>query len=193
MTRHARFSIFLGLAGASLALASCMSHTRGEPTLEVDASIASVTLGDDCGSERAPGLIAPGDCAPGTECPSFCTQTGVRLSLEAQDADVTEAVPFEVLRLRMYTMDGEQVEELSGRNPRVFLESGYEGWDEMIESGDSLHVTYDLNAPDWARIGDGDAWSTYGMSFRIEVDVRIDGVEQTLEFSPASREPEVVT
>ncbi|MEZ4249367.1 MAG: hypothetical protein R3B99_14150 [Polyangiales bacterium] len=42
-------------------------------------------------------------------------------------------------------------------------------------------------------IGDGDAWSTYGMRFRVRVRVRIDGEERTLDFSPAMREAPIVT
>lgn len=191
---RARLSIFLLLAGASFTLASCMSHGR-ESTLDVEASVASVTLGDDCAENaERDGLVAPADrgaCAPNTPCPSFCTQTGLRISLQA--AETGEDVPFEILRVRMYTMEGDLVEELDGRNPRRFSEEGYIDWDEMVFPGADLSVSYDLNAPNWEEIGDGDAWETYGMSFRIEVDVRIDGVETTLEFEPATREPEVVT
>lgn len=190
MIRVRTATTLLILGGATLALTACLSHTRTEPTLDVDASIASVTLGDDCAAERGPGIA--GDCEPGfAECGGFCTQTGVRLHLEA--AADGPAVPFEVLRVRMYTMDGALVDELSGRNPREFAEDGYGPWDEMIAPGADLSVSYDLDAPDWASIGGGDEWETYGMSFRIEIDVRVDGVERTLEFEPASREPEVVT
>lgn len=193
---RARLSIFLLLAGASFTLASCMSHGR-ETMLDVDAEVASVTLGDDCAQNGERGAGPPADedfagaCAEDAPCPGWCTQTGVRLSVRA--AETGEDVPFEVLRVRMYTMDGQLVEELDGRNPRRFTEEGYVDWDEMVFPGADLSVSYDLNAPNWEEIGNGNAWETYGMSFRIEVDVRIDGVEQTLEFDPATREPEVVT
>ena len=55
-------------------------------------------------------------------------------------------------------------------------------------------MRYDTSAPNWSAIaGSGGAWETYGMQFRIEMVVRIDGVERTLEFAPASREAEIVT
>lgn len=187
--------ILLALVGATALLTACMSHTR-ESALDVEASIAAVTLGDDCGSSgepgdpaEGPGLIG-GDC-DGPGCGFGCTQTGMRLRLVA--AESGDPVPFEVLRVRMYTMDGELVEELSSRNARRFTEEGYIAWDQMVFEGADLAVSYDLDAPDWSAIGSDEAHRTYGMSFRIEADVRIDGIERTLEFEPASREAEVVT
>lgn len=184
-------SVALFLAG--LVPSACLSsHEAPGSTLEVEASIASVTLGDDCGGERMgePGLWA-GDCAEDGECPSFCEQTGVRLTLEAGAEG--DPVLFEVLSIRLTTLEGGLVDELDPRDARLFVDGAYTAWDEQIEAGESLHVTYDTSAPDWAAIGGGDPWSTYGMSFRVEVRVRIDGVERTLDFSPASREAMIVT
>lgn len=192
MTRARSFQIVFALALGSALLTACMSHTRSESALEVDASIAAVTLGDDCagaGEDSGPGLIG-GDC-DGDGCGFGCTQTGMRLRVVA--AETGDPVPFEVLTVRMYTMEGALADELSSRNPRQFTEEGYVAWEQMIRATDDLAVSYDLDAPDWSSIGSGVAHRTYGMSFRIEVDMRIDGIVQTLEFEPASREAEIVT
>lgn len=102
-------------------------------------------------------------------------------------------MPVEVLEVRLYR-NGARVDSLAARNAQVFDGEAYVGWNERIGAGDSLDVSYDLTAPDWERIGDGDPWSTYGMSFRVEVDVRIDGERVTLDsMLTVSREPEVVT
>lgn len=190
MSRHANVAFVLS---SSLVFSACLSsHGSTGSTLEVEASIASVTLADDCASaerEAAPGLWA-GDCAEGG-CPSFCDQTGIRLTIDA--AAEGDPVPFEVLAIRLYTMDGDMVDELDPRTAQLFVDGAYVGWDEQIEAGESLHVSYDTDAPDWVSIGNGDPWTTHGMSFRVEMLVRIDGEERTLEFSPASREAEIVT
>ncbi len=172
-------------------LHGCIASHTGTPSLEVEASIASVTLAQDCGASEptAPSLRA-GDCAEEGPC-GFCQQTAVQLAIEAGAGDAS--VPFEVLAVRLHTMDGRLLQELAPRGARVFSGDQYVAWDEQIAPGASLQVSYDTSAPDWAAIGGGDAWSTYGMSFRIVMVVRIDGVERTLQFAPASREPEIVT
>lgn len=182
--------------GAPLTLHACLeSHV--EPSIDVEASISSVTLAEDCGgsddsreAEPAPGRWA-GDCAEGESCGGWCQQTGVQLAIDAGPGDTT--VPFEVLSVELHSMDGAMLEALSPRQARVFVEDGYTSWDEQVAPGASLRVTYDTSSPDWTAIGGGDSWATYGMSFRVVMRVRIDGVERTLEFEPASREAEIVT
>ena len=185
-----RLALAAGLLGAPFLFVACFTGHTPEPSLEVSSSVASVTLADDCGGSGFASREA-GDCAPDTPDCGFCQQTGVRLSIEA--AATGESVPFEVLEVRMYTDDGGLVQTLRPTGLSIFDGSSYVEWDQTVRPGDSLHVNVDTGAPDWAAIGGGDVWSTYGMSFHIEVRVRIDGVEETLTFSPASREPEVVT
>ena len=173
------------------ALAAGCAASHSTTALEVEASIASVTLAEDCAAERRdPGLIA-GDCADGESCGGWCTQTGVQLSIEAADGDTS--VPFEVLAVRVRSMDGALLDELDPRGAQLFQDDGYVAWDESIAPGETLRVRYDTGAPDWTAIGGGNSWETYGMEFRIEMVVRIDGVERTLTFAPASREAEIVT
>lgn len=179
-------------------LVACLSSPPTEPTLDVEAAIASVTLGDDCAvaAEAPPAADDPGvgrfaDCAEDGPC-GFCQQTGMNLSLEASLEG--EAVPFEVVEIRLYDMaSGELADTLDAHAAQIFRADAYEAWDETIAPGDTLSIRYDSTAPDWGSIGDGDAWSTHGMSFRVEMDVLVDGVARTLEFSPASREAEIVT
>lgn len=191
MARFARLSLTLGLLGAYSALGGCIA-SHAEPSLEVAATISSATLADDCAERAAePGLIA-GDCAEGfAEC-GFCRQTTVYLQLEAGEGD--GAVPFEVLEIRLIDLEsGSVVDTLSASSPEIYGDDVYQPWDATIEAGQILDVRYPTSAPDWASIGGGDAWSTHGMEFRIEMRVRVDGVERTLQFAPATREAEIVT
>lgn len=171
------------LVAASL-FACTQSHV--EPSLEVDASIASVTLADDCAAAEP---RFDGDCA--TDGCNFCQQTGIQLSIASLAGDTT--VPFEVVAIRLHQMDGTFIQELDPRGARLFDGESYVAWDESIAPDSTLSVTYDTSSPDWAAIGGGDPYTTYGMSFRIVMVVRVDGVERTIEFAPASREPEIVT
>ena len=176
-------------------LPACTASHSGTSSLEVDASIASVTLGEACGEpagaparDDAPGLIG-GDCEVGG-C-GGCQETALQIALEAGSGDMD--VPFEVLSVRLLDMDGREVDTLEALQARVFTDEGYVSWDERVAPSSSLSVRYVTSAPDWQRIGEGDAWSTFGMRFRVRVRVRIDGEERTLDFSPAMREPEIVT
>ena len=194
MSRLARSLLCAFALAAPAAMHGCVaSHTNA--ALDVEAEIASVTLADDCddsGARREPGLWA-GDCAEGDTdgCGGWCTQTGVQLSLDAGEGDTS--VPFEVIAVRLRSMDGVLQGELDPRAARVFADDGYTAWDERIAPGQTLQVRYDTSAPDWTAIGGGSSWETYGMQFRIEMVVRIDGIERTLEFAPASRQSEIVT
>ncbi len=189
-------------------LSACAASHTGSASLDVEASIASVTLGDACGAptdepgapppaepagdvpaeDAAPGRIG-GDC-DGPGC-GGCRETALQLALEAGPGDVD--VPFEVLSVRLLDMDGREVGTLEARQAWVFTDESYVRWDERIAPSTSVSVRYVTTAPDWQRIGDGDAWSTFGMRFRVRVRVLIDGEERTLDFSPAMREPEIVT
>jgi hypothetical protein len=192
MARFARLSLTLGLLGAYAGLGGCIS-SHPEPSLEVAASISSATLADDCAGERlaGPGLVAS-DCAEdSTDC-GFCRQTTVYLQLEAGEGD--GAVPVEVLEIRLIDLEsGSVVDTLSASDPEIYGDDVYTSWDATIEAGQILDVRYPTSAPDWNTIGGGEPWSTHGMEFRIEMRVRIDGVERTLEFAPATREAEIVT
>ncbi|MCA9614067.1 MAG: hypothetical protein H6724_18400 [Sandaracinus sp.] len=181
----------------ALSVACTASHS-GTSSLDVEASIASVTLGEACGdtaligeAPSADGDRFAGDCAEGHAC-GGCQQTAIQIALRASAGDME--VPFEVLSVRLLDMDGREVDVLDARSPQVYDESeGYVGWDAMIAPNESLSVRYPTTTPDWQDIGDGDEWSTYGMRFRVRVRVRIDGEERTLDFSPAMREALIVT
>ncbi|MFK7984521.1 MAG: hypothetical protein AB8I08_00690 [Sandaracinaceae bacterium] len=191
-----RFSFLIAPA---LLVACISSHDPPtEPTLDVEAAIAAVTLGDDCvpaasapPAEDDEGRFIAADCGEEGPC-GFCQQTGMNLSLEAGVEG--DAVPFEVVEIRVYDMEtGALADTLDAHAAQIFRADAYEAWDQTIAPGDVLSVRYDSTAPDWAAIGGGDSWSTHGMSFRVEMDVLIDGVPRTLDFSPASREAEIVT
>ena len=171
---------------------------------EVLASISSVMLGDDCGDghvepdgdsadrDSAGGGAGVGDCAD-EGCWAPCEQTSMQLLFDVRRID--DPLQVEILRVRLRDYETREVyDELVPRDPKHWNdELGYIGWDEWLRAVDPERTSYDLSAPDWARIGGGDYWSTYGMTFVLEVDVRIGEVEETLWSDPINRAPDIDT
>lgn len=180
------------LVAAPFAVHACTtSHPLDDA--EVDAAISSVTLGDDgCEDDGRFGASDAGvDLCDAEDGCGYCRRTTVQLAISSAEVDLS--VPFEVVSIRLRTMDGVLVDTLDPRRAQRFDGERYVDWDQRVAPGESLQVSYETTAPDWAAIGDGNRWSTYGMSFRVEMTVLVGGAERTLTFSPASREPDVVT
>jgi len=170
-------------------LSACLAAHSTE-ALAVEASISSVTLAQDCPSAGAgapePGFA--GDCAEGADgCGSWCQQSSLQLHLVAS-ADGAE-VPFEIVTVRVFDDAGALVSPLTTRNPRTFGDDGYAEWDQTIAPSETLDVAYDTTAPEWSSASSRLGWGTV---YRVEVVIRIDGVERTLS-ADAMREPEIVT
>ncbi len=194
MTRTVR-SLLLAAALACPALVTptlmgCQFEEHREPSLGVAVELASATLADDCASAGR-GLAADAACAEGVPCPSFCRQSGVQLSVVAEAGDAS--VPMEVVAIELRSLDGALLSTLEARSPTVFDGETFVAWDRQIAPGARLDVRFDTSAPDWTALGGGDPWRTHGVQYRIEMRVRIDGVERLLSLEPVSREPEVVT
>ena len=184
----------LGFIIAPLALGACLA-AHETPILDVDATIASVTLADDCTAAadepgRASGIAA--DCDAEDDCGGYCRQSAISLAIEAEAEG--PSVPFEVISIRAYNMDGGAfVQELSPYAAQIFVDGVYGPWDEQIDAGAILNIRYDTTELDWPRVDTGAGFRLSGVELRIEMVVRIDGIDRTLEFSPVTREPEIVT
>ncbi len=174
---------------SALPLSACLA-THSTEALDVDVSIASVALADDCGSA---GLIGGAErCAPDVPCPDLCQQSSLQLRIVASDDGVE--VPFEIVSVRVIDPETGGSSTLTTRNPRLFVD-GYTAWDETIAPSDELDVSYETSAPDWGAISSGadsDDRFGWGHAYDIEVRVRVDGVERTLT-AEAMREPEIAT
>lgn len=178
-----------------VALAGCSSSHSTNSDLEVDAEIAAVSLADDCGSlgGAEPGIGAPpaGDCAEDA-CPSFCQQSNLTLRMIVGEGEG----PVDAVLLSVHLLDydsGDRLADMTPRQPRIWAEEGYTSWDELLGAPSDERTLYDLSTPDWSAIGEGDAWSTFSMRFRVEVTLEIDGQELTLLSDEITREPAIVT
>jgi hypothetical protein len=160
------------------------------PQADVDVTVASVTLGDQCSKTAAGASLWAGDCAPaesGGTC-GLCRQSSVQLDIVSRDhSDAT----FKVLEVRLYdSSTGQLAATLSTSLPTSWNGSSYAQWDEVIPALTNLKTKYDLSTPDYAssssRVG-------YTAPYKTQVDVEINGNRRTLDGPDAYREPEVAT
>ncbi|MCC6995363.1 MAG: hypothetical protein IT370_12195 [Deltaproteobacteria bacterium] len=127
-----------------------------------------------------------------------CRQSTVQLHLVAAAGDAPARV--ELAKVELLDAKGDKhIQELGARNPQVWSASDgrYRPWDGVVSPTQDLEVSFDLGAPDWAKIGGGDPFATEGMGFKLIVVVRVDGRDHSVDVvvhSPyVAREPEVDT
>ena len=184
-----------------------LPRPRVDP-LAVSATIAAVTLADDCGHAAAPaqlrrvaatapaGDMAAGACAPGANCTwrRACRQSTMQLTLTSGERGETTEVG--IVRVELIEKDsGIKLGLLVPREPRMWTENGYQPWDQRLAPRQSLQVMFDLSAPDWGPVGG--IFQAQGKTFRLAVTISVNGVESTIEKTVHSPdimiEPPVVT
>jgi len=195
----------LALLAVGSALLGIACGSRVEPTgttsSSVDAAIASATLGNDCGYTSGSGIAESGDCAEpastdaGTGarggCGGLCQQSNVQLALTNAGTSRSSFVVVEVHLLDAST--GARLDDVDARNARIWTGSSYTAWDATLAAGATAKVTYDMTQFDWTKIGGGNSWNTYSRRYKLEIVLKVDGVDRTLVSGELSREPEVVT
>lgn len=134
--------------------------------------------------------VAAGDSEFAGGYPDFCTQSTIQLELATEGdkaADVT------IKAIRLLAKDGKPVGELAARLPTAWDENGYSPWDQALEPGEPVKASYKLSAPDWSAVEKSIGENSFGYMFRLEVDVEIGGVTQTVQSPEVPREePEVI-
>jgi hypothetical protein len=98
-----------------------------------------------------------------------------------------------VARVRLLdARTGAFLQDLTARTPQVWVDpNGYATWDGNITAGQTLRTSHSLSAPSWDTITTSQ--DRYSRTYRIEVVLRVDGVERTITSAELMREPEVVT
>jgi hypothetical protein len=82
----------------------------------------------------------------------------------------------ELKELRLLTVDGKLLSELSARLPSTWSDNGYESWNGVLALGSNAEVSYKLSVPDWEAVEVVLGGSSDAAMFVLEVDVDIDGV-----------------
>ena len=163
----------------------------GGPHSQVEASLSSVTLAQDCGGEaKGAADFAPGACAEGYACPSLCRQSSMQLAFT--NAGKLEA-SVEIRAVRLIDMGTKKVlETLKSRDPQMWNADKYTAWNELVPGITVLKATYKLSAPSYNYPAAFDSNRSAYQPYSVEVDVAIDGQVRTLQ-AEATREPEVAT
>lgn len=200
----------VGPSGPPVQIGQVTSPTTG---LQVTATIIAATLGDDCGGSSAgapaesSGISA--DCAPtdagadgggsggaakgGCGGGSFCQQSNVQLSFKAGAGSTGAKIEIVSVTLHDGT-SGSQLDDLTASKPQIWSGSGYVAWDQTVKPNGETKASYNLSAPSWSTLSSGgSSTSTYAAKYRLQVTVKIDGAQVTLESAVLSREPMVAT
>jgi len=189
LSRRALLGLFL------LSACGATVSPNGQSALTVEASVSSANLAQDCpNAGSGAGLAAR--CAPsdgGAEdsaCGSLCRQSSMQIQVRATGEGVAQV---SVARVRLLdARTGAFLQELTARSPQVWVDpNGYRTWDGNVTAGQTLRTSHAISAPNWysfTRPAD-----LYSRTYRIEVVLRVDGVERTIVSAELMREPEVVT
>lgn len=167
-----------------LAVAGC--GPDGLKQANVDAQVSAISLGDECATGKSSGA-----CAQGFQCDAICRGSSVQLQLSSHAA---KDAAVKVTAVRLY--DGARlVATLTGRDASAWNGSAYAAWDGVLAKGTTLKVLVNLSSPPWSTVGAGysGTQSTYGVTFRTEVDLLVDGVAATVAGPDTQREPMVAT
>lgn len=164
--------------------------------LSVEATIAAVTLGDECGGgggAPAQGDVsgrcasdesgfAPGGCGG-------CQPSNVQISFTSSEGSTPAKI--EILAVTLHDAgDGSELDQLETSNPQKWSTSGgYSAWDQTIAPKTELKASYTLSSPAWSTMSD----PSYSRKFRLRVTVKIDGTQVVLQSATLSREPAVAT
>ncbi len=199
--------------GTALTVPETDAATADAPTpvdsataaVTVTAAIASASLADNCPSSSS-GAAAPcarpqsvdGGALEDRACGTPCRQTNLQINftLSAVGTPVTPAPARAVVVTRVRLLDATNdaaLDELAPREPQRWTGSQYVTWDSALTEYGDTRGSFKLSAPNWARIGNGNLWSTYGRAYRLEVTVEVNGQTLVLRSGELMRAPEVVT
>ena len=198
------FACTAGTVGSSSGSSgSTLPQTQAEVTstagLVITATISAATLGEECGNAGG-SLKAPsaGDCAPsadGGTCggpSSYCQQSNVQIAFTASAG--SKGATVEVVSVTLHdAATGNLVDTLTASKPQSWSGSTYVAWDETIKPGTQLKASYDLTAPKWSNITAARTTSAYSTKYKLNVTLRIDGVDVVLQSTDLNREPQVAT
>ena len=179
-------------------------------TADVVVLMTAATLADDCGGAPNTKPAAPTpksqsknrgksklkrDRAPspkGKRARRRCKQSSIQLSVTASN----DAAPTQITvkSVELLLSSGDSVGMLQTRSPSVWSDAdGYAPWDEKVEPGQDLSVSYAVSSPEWDQVK-----NRRSQTYSVKAVVSIAGSDQTLAQNvvvdvPASLPPNVKT
>jgi hypothetical protein len=120
--------------------------------------------------------------------------SNVQIAFNASDSGKSARV--EVVNVTLLdSATGGLVDTLAASKPQIWNGNGYTAWDQSVTPGGDLKASYDLTSPQWSTI-DGDGTGTrgsYSKSYKLRLELRIDGVQVILDSTDLNRQPQAVT
>ncbi|MCR9166003.1 MAG: hypothetical protein ACE37F_17075 [Nannocystaceae bacterium] len=170
----------------------------GEPTAdpaEITVLLTAATLADECGSGPTTrprprpmpaaqgGMTKPslrGDSPRKSKAKRArraaraCKQSSIQLAVTAgKDAPSAKIV---VKSVELLLADGTSLGTLQTRSPSVWSDGGYAPWDEAVQPGQDLSVSYAITQPDWSGVQD-----RRSQTYTMKAVVAVDGTDKTLQ------------
>lgn len=158
-------------------------------TAGVTVQMTAATLADDCGTgpntrpeprakaKRKPSA-AKSDRASKSKAKRAkrrCKQSSIQLAVTA--AEGTDSTKLAVKSVELMLTDGKSLGMLEARSPSVWSDGdGYSAWDETVEAGQDLSVSYAVTQPDWSQVDD-----RRSQTYTMKAVVSVAGADQTLE------------
>lgn len=164
-------------------------------TAAISVEMTAATLADDCGGGPNTAPLVPAKAAkhksdegppdPGAKAKAKrrCEQSSIQLAIVAPAG--AEPAALAVRSVELFGESGALVGKLEARAPSVWSEAdGYTPWDQGIEPGEDLSVSYALTQPDWSTVDD-----RWNQTFTVKAVVSIAGDDRTVQQTVAVAAP----
>lgn len=177
------------------------NFAKPPPPAKIAVQLTAVTLADECGGTAptsapvAPATKAKAKSASksdraGARAKRRCEQTSMQLAITT-----AAAARIQVKSVELFNSAGKSLGTLTSSKPtRWSVDKGmYETWNETAPAGSQINVSYALQRPDWARIGD-----RWNQTYTLKAVITIGGVDRSVQKqvtieAPASLPPDVKT
>ncbi len=164
-------------------LAACGSSTAA-PADDVMVSLASVTLGEDCGGQ----LPAPEasdaqdkkrsrDSDSLTDADRSCPQTSMQLSVTTHPKLATTAI--KIKKVELLDDKGKLLETLTASKASKWTGKAYAAWNESVSANEKLVASYLLTTPNWNKLGGRRAATS--KKFQLRVTLNIGGKDKAID------------
>jgi hypothetical protein len=180
-----------------------LPNTKPEVASAITVEMTAATLADDCGGgpntpPQAPPVKTAAKREKSDEAPSKskakrrCEQSSIQLAIAAPAG--AEPAEVAVKSVELFLESGTSIDKLEARAPSVWSDAdGYMPWDQSIEPGQDLSVSYALTEPDWTKVQD-----RWNQTYTVKAVLSIGGSEETVQqivavAAPTSLPPGVKT
>ena len=106
-----------------------------------------------------------------------CQQSTMQVSFAGQGPASSKVV---IKELRLLTPEGSPLATLKTRLPTVWEESVYSPWDEVLQAGKDINVSYKIAPPTWGEVERALGGPSHGKMFVLEADIEVGGETQTV-------------